>query len=54
MCLDTTDQIRDFIWSHVPRDRRDNAVEDVVFVMSNGSFDGLNELLERDLTAAKG
>jgi UDP-N-acetylmuramate: L-alanyl-gamma-D-glutamyl-meso-diaminopimelate ligase len=49
VCLDTADQIREYIWGEVPRNRSEGPIEDVVFVMSNGSFDGLNELLERDL-----
>jgi len=50
LCFDNVDQIREYIWSEIPRDRPDSAsVQDVVFVMSNGSFDGLNESLSRDL-----
>lgn len=49
VCFDTVAGIRDFIWSQVPRSRAEGPVEDVIFVMSNGSFDGLNELLEGDL-----
>jgi len=49
VCLDTADQIREFIWREVPRSRGEGPIQDVVFVMSNGSFDGLNEVLERDL-----
>jgi UDP-N-acetylmuramate: L-alanyl-gamma-D-glutamyl-meso-diaminopimelate ligase len=53
-CFDTVEQIRSFIWGEVPRNR-DGAtdVQDVVFVMSNGSFDGLNEALVRDLLATE-
>jgi UDP-N-acetylmuramate: L-alanyl-gamma-D-glutamyl-meso-diaminopimelate ligase len=49
VCLDTVEEIRQTIWRAVPRDRKGGSVEDVVFVMSNGSFDGLSEILERDL-----
>jgi len=49
VCLDTIEQIREFIWREVPRNRPDGPAQDVVFVMSNGSFDGLNEALEKDL-----
>lgn len=49
VCLDTVEEIRQCIWREVPRDRKSGSVEDVVFVMSNGSFDGLNEILERDI-----
>jgi UDP-N-acetylmuramate: L-alanyl-gamma-D-glutamyl-meso-diaminopimelate ligase len=50
LCFENVDQIREYIWSEIPRDRPDSApVQDVVFVMSNGSFDGLNESLSQDL-----
>jgi UDP-N-acetylmuramate: L-alanyl-gamma-D-glutamyl-meso-diaminopimelate ligase len=50
LCFDNVEQIREYIWSEIPRDRPDSVpVQDVVFVMSNGSFDGLNESLSRDL-----
>jgi UDP-N-acetylmuramate: L-alanyl-gamma-D-glutamyl-meso-diaminopimelate ligase len=49
VCLDTVEEIRQTIWRAVPRDRKGGSVEDVVFVMSNGSFDGLSEILERDI-----
>jgi UDP-N-acetylmuramate: L-alanyl-gamma-D-glutamyl-meso-diaminopimelate ligase len=49
VCLDTVEEIRQTIWRAVPRDRKGGSVEDVVFVMSNGSFGGLSEILERDI-----
>lgn len=49
VCFDTVEQIRQFIWREVPRNLAGGVVRDVVFLMSNGSFDGLNEILERDL-----
>lgn len=51
VCLDTVDQIRDLIWREVPRNRKEGAAEDVIFVMSNGSFDGLSQLLANDMAS---
>jgi UDP-N-acetylmuramate: L-alanyl-gamma-D-glutamyl-meso-diaminopimelate ligase len=51
VCLDDVNAIRDFLWKEIPRTSNDSAARDVVFVMSNGSFDGLNELLQQDLLA---
>jgi UDP-N-acetylmuramate: L-alanyl-gamma-D-glutamyl-meso-diaminopimelate ligase len=49
VCLDDVNAIRDFLWKEIPRTENENTVRDVIFVMSNGSFDGLNELLQKDL-----
>jgi UDP-N-acetylmuramate: L-alanyl-gamma-D-glutamyl-meso-diaminopimelate ligase len=49
VCLDDVNAIRDFLWKEIPRTGSDSNVRDVIFVMSNGSFDGLNELLQKDL-----
>ena len=49
VCLDDVNAIRDFLWANIKRSPGEKAAKDVVFVMSNGSFDGLNELLQKDL-----
>lgn len=51
-CLADVQAIRDYIWSEVKPERSASNVQDVVFVMSNGSFDRLNELLQEDLERA--
>ena len=49
VCFDTVSEIQNYLWSKVPRSGRDGEAQDVIFVMSNGSFDGLNESLQKDL-----
>jgi UDP-N-acetylmuramate: L-alanyl-gamma-D-glutamyl-meso-diaminopimelate ligase len=49
VCFDSVAEIQSYLWGEIPRDRNTSDVCDVVFVMSNGSFDGLNELLQSDL-----
>jgi UDP-N-acetylmuramate: L-alanyl-gamma-D-glutamyl-meso-diaminopimelate ligase len=49
VCLDDVNAIREFLWSNIKPSPGVKEAKDVVFVMSNGSFDGLNELLQRDL-----
>jgi UDP-N-acetylmuramate: L-alanyl-gamma-D-glutamyl-meso-diaminopimelate ligase len=53
-CLPDVTAIQQAIWNEVTLTGNDdsvNAVHTVIVVMSNGSFDGLNELLEKDLRA---
>lgn len=52
LCLDDVGAIREALWKEIPRGGVDGDARDVVFVMSNGSFDGLNELLRGDLLSA--
>lgn len=49
VCLDDVTAIREHLWREIPRVAGSKEANDVVFVMSNGSFDGLNEHLQRDL-----
>jgi UDP-N-acetylmuramate: L-alanyl-gamma-D-glutamyl-meso-diaminopimelate ligase len=49
VCLENVDAIREYLWSDIKPSRDATGVTDVVFVMSNGSFDRLNELLKEDL-----
>jgi hypothetical protein len=49
VCLDDVTSIREYLWKEISRTGSDDRVRDVVFVMSNGSFDGLNEALQKDL-----
>jgi UDP-N-acetylmuramate: L-alanyl-gamma-D-glutamyl-meso-diaminopimelate ligase len=50
VCLDNVQQIQEYLWKEISRTGSDEEVQDVVFVMSNGSFDGLNQLLQSDLS----
>jgi UDP-N-acetylmuramate: L-alanyl-gamma-D-glutamyl-meso-diaminopimelate ligase len=43
--------IRERLWSSISYSPEQSSPREVVVVMSNGSFDGLNELLQRDLEA---
>jgi hypothetical protein len=49
VCFDSVTEIQEYLWREIPRGRSEGEVQDVVFVMSNGSFDGLNQLLQNDL-----
>ncbi len=49
VCFDTVEEIRKYLWSEIPRTKPEGEIEDVIFVMSNGSFDGLNEMLQKDV-----
>lgn len=44
----SVDDIRKCLWSSIDRDGGDEAVREVIVVMSNGSFDGLPQLLADD------
>lgn len=46
--------IRDFLWAEIRPQMGSTETKDVVFVMSNGSFDGLIELLKSDLERLSG
>jgi UDP-N-acetylmuramate: L-alanyl-gamma-D-glutamyl-meso-diaminopimelate ligase len=48
-CLDDVAQIRQYIWKGIDRGVASSTVRDVICVMSNGSFDGLIDLLQGDL-----
>ncbi len=48
-CLQDVQAIRDHLWSEIRPNSAEREVKEVVFVMSNGSFDGLNDLLQADL-----
>jgi UDP-N-acetylmuramate: L-alanyl-gamma-D-glutamyl-meso-diaminopimelate ligase len=48
-CFDSVTEIQEYLWREIPRNRPEGEVQDVIFVMSNGSFDGLNQLLQSDL-----
>ena len=48
-CLPDAQAIRDALWAEIKPHADVSEPKDVVFVMSNGSFDGLNELLQADL-----
>lgn len=47
-CFEDVDSIRDFIWNSVEDGASDDTVTEVVVVMSNGSFDGLPQILSED------
>lgn len=49
VCLDDVSRIREYVWQGIARDGDDAAVRDVICVMSNGSFDGLIDLLQSDI-----
>ena len=49
VCLPDAQAIREYLWADIKPSRGHGEVHDAVFVMSNGSFDGLNELLQGDL-----
>ncbi len=51
-CFDDVSAIRERLWADIPRNRTDDEAQDVIVVMSNGSFDGLNEMLKVDLLGA--
>jgi UDP-N-acetylmuramate: L-alanyl-gamma-D-glutamyl-meso-diaminopimelate ligase len=53
-CLPDVQAIREHIWSDVKPTAGTSEVRDVVFVMSNGSIDGLNDLLKADLESRCG
>jgi UDP-N-acetylmuramate: L-alanyl-gamma-D-glutamyl-meso-diaminopimelate ligase len=52
VCLDDVAQIREHVWKGINRDAASSAVREVICVMSNGSFDGLIDLLQSDLLSA--
>lgn len=54
VCLPDVQAIREHIWSAVRPTAGAIEVRDVIFVMSNGSFDGLNDLLKSDLESLCG
>jgi UDP-N-acetylmuramate: L-alanyl-gamma-D-glutamyl-meso-diaminopimelate ligase len=49
VCLPDVEAIQRRVWDSVSFAAQSASVAEVVVVMSNGSFDGLNELLQRDL-----
>lgn len=49
VCLPDVSAIREYLWQHLERKAGASKVSDVIVVMSNGSFDGLNDLLQRDV-----
>lgn len=49
VCFDSVAEIQQYLWKEIPRNTPDSEAKDVIFVMSNGSFDGLNQLLQSDL-----
>jgi UDP-N-acetylmuramate: L-alanyl-gamma-D-glutamyl-meso-diaminopimelate ligase len=49
VCLPDVTAIQEYLWKHLTRTPGATDVSNVVVVMSNGSFDGLNDLLQRDL-----
>jgi UDP-N-acetylmuramate: L-alanyl-gamma-D-glutamyl-meso-diaminopimelate ligase len=49
VCLPDVSAIRGYLWGHLERKTGASQVSDVIVVMSNGSFDGLNDLLQRDV-----
>ena len=51
VCLDDVEAIRQFIWREIKKERPTGDVRDVIFVMSNGSFDGLTGKLKGDLVS---
>lgn len=51
VCLPDIKAIRERLWSSVEYSSQRATPAEVVVVMSNGSFDGLNELLQADLEA---
>jgi UDP-N-acetylmuramate: L-alanyl-gamma-D-glutamyl-meso-diaminopimelate ligase len=48
-CLPDVQAIRERIWSSVSYSPDQSSPREILVVMSNGSFDGLNDLLQRDL-----
>ena len=52
VCLDDVGAIRAQLWSEIKLDPTQTQPLDVICVMSNGSFDGLNDLLQADLAGA--
>lgn len=52
VCLNDVAQIRGHLWKGIDRAAASSAVRDVICVMSNGSFDGLIDLLQGDLLSA--
>ena len=52
VCLDDVGAIRAQLWSEIKVDSTQTQPLDVICVMSNGSFDGLNDLLQADLAGA--
>lgn len=48
-CLADAQAIRDYLWAEIKPKAGLSEPREVVFVMSNGSFDGLNEALQADL-----
>jgi UDP-N-acetylmuramate: L-alanyl-gamma-D-glutamyl-meso-diaminopimelate ligase len=53
-CLPDVKAIREHIWKEISFDANAKTPNEVVVVMSNGSFDGLNEMLQRDLEGHSG
>jgi UDP-N-acetylmuramate: L-alanyl-gamma-D-glutamyl-meso-diaminopimelate ligase len=49
VCLPNVAAIQEYLWKNLERIPCASEVAHVVVVMSNGSFDGLNDLLQRDL-----
>jgi UDP-N-acetylmuramate: L-alanyl-gamma-D-glutamyl-meso-diaminopimelate ligase len=49
-CFEDVAAIREYLWREIPRDSKGGTPRDVIFVMSNGSFDGLSASLQQDLT----
>jgi UDP-N-acetylmuramate: L-alanyl-gamma-D-glutamyl-meso-diaminopimelate ligase len=47
-CFDNVEAIREYLWNSLEQDGSDDVVKDVVVVMSNGSFDGLPQMLADD------
>jgi UDP-N-acetylmuramate: L-alanyl-gamma-D-glutamyl-meso-diaminopimelate ligase len=51
VCLPDVTAIRERLWSAIEYSAERDTPSEVVVVMSNGSFDGLNEMLQADLEA---
>jgi UDP-N-acetylmuramate: L-alanyl-gamma-D-glutamyl-meso-diaminopimelate ligase len=49
-CFEDVASIREYLWREIPRGSQYSPPRDVIFVMSNGSFDGLTASLQADLT----
>jgi UDP-N-acetylmuramate: L-alanyl-gamma-D-glutamyl-meso-diaminopimelate ligase len=52
VCLPDVSAIREYLWRNLERKNGALEVSDVIVVMSNGSFDGLNDLLQQDIEGA--
>lgn len=52
-CFEDVASIREYLWREIPRSGHEGPAKDVIFVMSNGSFDGLTAMLQEDLAGIR-